>query len=59
VFGVRRNEVFLFSQPRPIRSMHRGEGWTPQTIAEHLIPAFQKDFTRLEMTADVFPWDPV
>jgi NAD(P)-dependent dehydrogenase (short-subunit alcohol dehydrogenase family) len=59
VFGVRRNEVFLFSQPRPIRSMHRGEGWTPQTIGEHLMPAFKKDFTPLEMTADVFPWDPV
>jgi NAD(P)-dependent dehydrogenase (short-subunit alcohol dehydrogenase family) len=59
VFGVRRNEVFLFSQPRPVRSMHRGDGWTPQTIAEHLMPAFKADFTPLEMTADVFPWDPV
>jgi NAD(P)-dependent dehydrogenase (short-subunit alcohol dehydrogenase family) len=59
VFGVRRNEVFLFSQPRPVRSMHRGDGWTPQTIAEHLMPAFKADFTPLEMTTDVFPWDPV
>jgi NAD(P)-dependent dehydrogenase (short-subunit alcohol dehydrogenase family) len=59
IFGVRRNEIFLFSQPRPIRSIHRSEGWTAQTIAEHMAPAFRKSFTDLEMTADVFPWDPV
>src|SRR6202008_2289128 len=29
VFGVRNNEVFLFNQPRPIRSIHRSDGWTP------------------------------
>jgi NAD(P)-dependent dehydrogenase (short-subunit alcohol dehydrogenase family) len=59
IFGVRKNEIFLFSQPRPIRSLHRSDGWTPQTIAEFMTPAFRKDFTALEMTADVFPWDPV
>jgi NAD(P)-dependent dehydrogenase (short-subunit alcohol dehydrogenase family) len=59
IFGVRKNEIFLFSQPRPIRSLHRGDGWTPQTIAEFMTSAFRKDFTPLEMTADVFPWDPV
>src|SRR5499433_955085 len=32
IFGVRRNEVFLFNQPRPIRSLHRSEGWTPATL---------------------------
>ncbi len=32
---VRMNEIFLMSQSRPLRSVHRGEGWTPQTIAEH------------------------
>src|SRR5882762_3933891 len=28
IFAVRKNEVFLMSQPRPIRSIHRGEGWS-------------------------------
>ncbi|MFC7554589.1 SDR family NAD(P)-dependent oxidoreductase [Pseudoroseomonas wenyumeiae] len=28
VFAARNNEIFLFSQPRPLRSTHRGEGWT-------------------------------
>ena len=34
VFGTRMNEIILFSSPRPIRIVHRGDGWTPETIAE-------------------------
>ena len=59
VFAVRMNEIFLMSQPRPIRSVQRSEGWTPQTIASHAIPAMQKHFFPLEVSADVFSWDPV
>ncbi len=59
IFGVRMNEIFLMSQPRPIRSVQRSEGWTPQTIAEHAIPAMQKHFFPLDVSADVFSWDPV
>lgn len=59
IFGVRNNEIFLFSQPRPVRAVQRSEGWTPQTIAEHAIPAMQAHFTPLEVSADVFSWDPV
>ena len=28
VFAVRNNEIFVMSQPRPLRSVHRSEGWT-------------------------------
>ncbi|MDX5361821.1 MAG: SDR family oxidoreductase [Alphaproteobacteria bacterium] len=59
IFGVRNNEIFLFSQPRPVRSVHRGEGWTPETIAEHGMPALKGSFTPLQVSADVFSWDPV
>ena len=59
VFCVRKNEIFLFSHPRPIRSMQRTEGWTAQTLAEHLLPAFRPSFQPLEVSADVFAWDPV
>jgi short-subunit dehydrogenase len=59
VFGVRNNEVFLFSQPRPIRSVHRAEGWTPETLAEHAMPALARDFYPLDRSQDVFSWDPV
>lgn len=59
IFSVRNNEIFLFSQPRPIRSVHRGEGWAVSDIAEHAIPALKADFYPLEVSADVFSWDPV
>ncbi|HEX6017760.1 MAG TPA: SDR family NAD(P)-dependent oxidoreductase [Burkholderiaceae bacterium] len=59
VFAVRNNEIFLMSQPRPLRSVHRGEGWTPQAIAEHAMPALQASFVGLERSGDVFSWDPV
>jgi len=59
VFGVRKNEIFLFSKPRPIRSMHRSEGWTPETIASDLLPAFKSSFFPLERSGDIFSWDPV
>ena len=59
IFAVRNNEIFLVNHPRPIRSVHRGEGWTPTTIAEHAIPALKASFVPLEVSADVFSWDPV
>lgn len=59
IFGVRNNEIFLFSQPRPIRSAHTEAGWTPETIAERLFPMFQHDFYPLDRSGDIFTWDPV
>ncbi|MCG5073954.1 SDR family NAD(P)-dependent oxidoreductase [Paraburkholderia tagetis] len=59
IFAVRNNEIFLMSQPRPVRSVHRGEGWTPETIAEHAMPALRGSFHALDVSADVFSWDPV
>jgi len=59
VFAVRKNEIFLMSQPRPIRSIHRGEGWTPETCAEHMLPALKSCFFPLDRTADVFSWDSI
>jgi hypothetical protein len=59
VFAVRNNEIFLMSQPRPIRSVHRSEGWTPQSVAAHAIPALKASFFGLDRSGDVFSWDPV
>ena len=59
IFAVRNNEVFLFNQPRPIRSIHRSEGWTPQRLDEQLKGAFGASLTPLERSGDVFSWDPV
>ena len=59
IFGVRMNEIFLFSQPRPLRSVHRAEGWTPDAIAEQMRPAMESDFYPLDRSADIFSWDPI
>ena len=59
IFGVRMNEIFLFNQPRPVRSVHSGEGWTADEIAERALPALKSQFTPLEVSAEVFSWDPV
>ena len=59
VFAVRANEIFLMSQPRPLRSVHRDGGWTAQSIAEHAIPAMKAGFYDLDRSQDVFSWDPV
>jgi NAD(P)-dependent dehydrogenase (short-subunit alcohol dehydrogenase family) len=59
VFAVRNNEIFLFNQPRPIRSLHRSDGWTPETIGQQLKGAFGPSLTPLERSGDVFSWDPV
>ena len=59
IFGVRNNEVYLFNQPRPIRSLHRSDGWTPQKLDEQLKGAFGPSLTPLERSGDVFSWDPV
>jgi hypothetical protein len=47
------------SQPRPLRSVHRGEGWTPETVAQHALPALKASFYALDRSSDVFTWDPV
>ena len=59
IFGVRNNEIYLFSQPRPIRTAHTAEGWTPQTVAERVLSAFQPSYYPLDKSNEVFTWDPV
>ena len=59
IFVARGNEIFLMSQPRPIRGLAKVEGWTPQTIAEHCMPAMKPSFHDLGATTSVFGWDPV
>ncbi len=59
IFAVRNNEIFLFNQTRPIRVIHRSDGWTPGKLAEQLKGAFGPSFTPLERSGDVFTWDPI
>jgi NAD(P)-dependent dehydrogenase (short-subunit alcohol dehydrogenase family) len=58
IFGVRGNEICVYSKPRPIRTVTRFEGWTARTIAEELMTEIGPDLPRAdEMAADVFPPD--
>ncbi|ABF11279.1 SDR family NAD(P)-dependent oxidoreductase [Cupriavidus metallidurans] len=59
IFAVRANEIMLMSHSRPIRSVHMGEGWTPEAIGEVAVPAMRNSFYKLERSADVIGWDPI
>ena len=59
IFCVRANELFLMSQNRPVRSVHRADGWTPETIGSQAIPALRAHFYPLDRSQEVFSWDPL
>jgi hypothetical protein len=57
VFGTRMNEIYLFSSPRPIRSLHSAVGWTPEAIGGHTLPALKPSFMPLDRSGDAFSLD--
>ena len=59
IFCVRKNEIFRFQMPCAVRSMHRQDGWTVESIATDLIPAFESSLSPLEVSGQVFTWDPI
>jgi NAD(P)-dependent dehydrogenase (short-subunit alcohol dehydrogenase family) len=59
IFSARLNELFIYNQNRPIKSIHSDKGWTPQEIAQRAHPAFKSSMTDNERSGDVFSWDPM
>lgn len=59
IFYVRGNEVMLFRQFEVARSVHRSEGWTPQSIIDHCMPALAPSMTPPRMAHEVTTWEPV
>ncbi len=59
IFATRMNEIFLVSQPRPVRGIHNSDGWTPETIETHAMPALRPSFVPLDRNEDVFSWSAV
>lgn len=57
IFGARGNEIYLYNQPRPTRTLHRSEGWSVASIADTLPNAFKSSFTPMERTKDVISWE--
>ena len=56
IFAIRGTEVFLMSQSRPLRGLHRRGGWTARALAAEMLPAFAPDFYGLDRSAEVFSW---
>jgi NAD(P)-dependent dehydrogenase (short-subunit alcohol dehydrogenase family) len=59
IFCVRGDEVILFSQPRPVASIARADGWTPERLLGGGLAALKPKFTDLGVSASVFPYDPI
>lgn len=59
VLGVRGNELYLYSQSRPVRTLHRSDGWDLDAIVTQLPGAWGASFTPLEETYQVFSWPPL
>jgi NAD(P)-dependent dehydrogenase (short-subunit alcohol dehydrogenase family) len=59
IFAARMNEIFLFNQMRPVRSVHRDGGWTPEAVRDQAMPALKSSFVALDRSQDAFSWDPV
>ncbi len=52
-------EIILFSLPRPIRTIGRLEGWTPEDLAEIIPGTLGNSFMELKASAQEFPYDPL
>jgi NAD(P)-dependent dehydrogenase (short-subunit alcohol dehydrogenase family) len=59
IIGARGNELYLYNQIRPVRTLHRSEGWDVDSITEQLVPAWRASLTPLEETYQVFSWPPI
>lgn len=59
IFVSRGGEIFLMSQPRPVRSVHRAGGWSLDSLAAHAMPALRASFVPLDLSEDLFSWDPI
>ena len=58
VLVARGSEILVMSQPRPTRSVHRSGGWTVESLASHGMPGLKPAFVPMELSGDVFSWEP-
>lgn len=58
IFGVRNNEIYFFSQNRPVQIAHNGDGWTAESAIERAFPMFESHLYPLVRSGEVFSWAP-
>ena len=44
IFGASGENLILYSQPRPIETLNKAEGWTPETILAEALPQMHDKF---------------
>ena len=49
----------VVSQPRPVRAIHRHDGWTPERLAETFRGTLGHHLVPLESSAQYFSYDPL
>jgi hypothetical protein len=60
IFGLRNNEIYLFSPPRPFRTAQtHDQGWTAELVLDRVLPMFRPDLHKLDRSLDVFTQDPI
>ncbi len=59
IFHQRGAELSLYSQPRPVRMVHRNGGWTPESIKEVAMPSLAADFSEFVTSREVHPGMPL
>ncbi|MDB5423055.1 MAG: 3-hydroxyacyl-CoA dehydrogenase [Phenylobacterium sp.] len=51
IFGASGENIILYSQPRPVETVTREEGWTVETILKEAVPKMEPKFTPLQRPA--------
>jgi len=59
VFGVRKNEIYLYDQFDLARVVADADGWNPNSIADVAMPSLAPSFREPVTAVGVFPWEPI
>ncbi len=54
-FGSRGDDLILYSQPRPIVTLHKDEGWTPESIIKEALPQMKEKEVPLQQRPGMPP----
>jgi NAD(P)-dependent dehydrogenase (short-subunit alcohol dehydrogenase family) len=59
IFHQRGAELSLYSQPRPLRTVHKNHGWTVETIRDKAMPSLVPHFVDIANSRNVHPGLPL
>jgi NAD(P)-dependent dehydrogenase (short-subunit alcohol dehydrogenase family) len=59
IFCIRGQEVILFSQSRPLCSIHSHSGWDFETFCSTIVERFKDEFVELRASSSYFSYKPL